>query len=42
MVIIMQVFDGRFQAESGWNSAWKRPSKTCMKITIAECTVENS
>ena len=54
----MQVFDDRFQAESGWNcssiltllgnvqfhpdSAWKRSSKTCMKLTSAECTVENS
>ena len=45
----MQVFDDRFQAESGWNclqfhpnSAWKRSSKTCMKLTGAECTVENS
>jgi len=32
----MQLFDDRFQAESGWNckfhsdSAWKRSSKTCM------------
>ena len=23
-------------------SAWKRSSKTCMKLTSAECTVENS
>jgi hypothetical protein len=90
----MQVFDDRFQAESGWrrtdypnlffyktlrvsgifsahhqefstvhsslvsfmqvpsrvrkelqfhpDSAWKRSSKTCMKLTSAECTVENS
>jgi len=29
----MQVFDDRFQAES---------SETCMKLTSAECTVENS
>jgi len=39
----------RFQEESGWNgvpfhpdSAWKRSSKICMKLTSAECTVENS
>jgi L-lactate permease len=90
----MQVFDDRFQAESGWNcvlfcyktlhvsgnlfahhqefsnvhsalvslvqvsmtvskqsqdgtqfhpdSAWKRSSKTSMKLNSAECTVENS
>jgi len=44
----MQVFDDRFQEESGWNcmfhpdSTWKRSSKTCMKLTNAECTVENS
>ena len=36
----------RFQAESGWtqfhpDSAWKRSSKTWMKVTSAECTVEN-
>ena len=47
LVIFMQVFDDHFQAESGWNefhpdSAWKRSSKTCMKIASAECTVENS
>jgi len=24
------------------DSAWKRSSKTCMKLTCAECTVENS
>jgi len=24
------------------DSAWKRPSKTCMKLNSAECTVENS
>jgi hypothetical protein len=40
LVSFVQVFDDRFQAESGWNtefhpdSAWKRSSKTC---TIAEC-----
>jgi hypothetical protein len=47
MVSFMKVFDDRFQAESGWSqynpdSAWKRPSKTHMKLTSAECTVENS
>jgi hypothetical protein len=35
------------EAESGWNavppdSAWKRSSKTCLKLTSAECAVENS
>jgi len=24
------------------DSAWKRSSKTCMKLTSAECTAENS
>ena len=24
------------------DSAWKRSPKTCMKLTSAECTVENS
>jgi hypothetical protein len=24
------------------DSAWKQSSKTCMKLTSAECTVENS
>jgi len=39
----MQDYDERIQAESGWtDSAWKRSSKTCMKLTSAECTVENS
>jgi len=49
LVSFMQVFNDRFQAESGWNclhfhpdSAWKRLSKTCMKLTSAEFTVENS
>jgi len=34
--------------QSGWNckfhhnSAWKRSSEICMKLTSAECTVENS
>jgi len=43
----MQVSDDRFQAESGWNSSiltllGKQSSETCMKLTSAECTVENS
>ena len=44
LVSFMQVSDDRFQAESGRNpdSAWKRSSETCMKLTSAECTVENS
>ena len=33
LVSFMQVSDNRFQAESGWK---------CMKLTSAECTVENS
>jgi hypothetical protein len=42
----MLIRDDRFQGESGWNefhpdSPWKRSSKTCMKLTSAECTVEN-
>jgi len=47
LVSFMQVFDNRFQAESGWNlfhtdSAWKRSSETCVKLASAECTAENS
>jgi hypothetical protein len=46
LVSFVQVFDDRFHAKSGWNfrpdSAWKWPSETCMKLTSAECTVENS
>ena len=44
LLSFMQVFDDRFQAESGWNpdSASKRSPKTCMKLTSAECVVENS
>ena len=44
LVSSMQFFDDRFQAESqdGTDAAWKRSSKTCMKLTSAECTVENS
>jgi hypothetical protein len=47
----MQVFDDRFQAESGCGHQkphfiltllGRRSSKTSMKITSAECTVENS
>jgi len=34
---------GKFHAEQFHpDSAWKRSSKTCMKLTSAECTVENS
>ena len=47
LVIFMQVLDNQFQAESGLNwlhpdSAWKRSSKTYMKLTSAECTVGDS
>jgi len=42
LVSYMQVFDDRFQAGLGPDPAWKRSSKTCMKLTSAECTVENS
>jgi len=41
----MRVSDDRLQAESGENhpnSAWERSSETRMKLTSAECTVENS
>ena len=41
LVSFMQVFDDRFQAQSGC-SAWKRSSKTYMKLTSSEYTVENS
>jgi hypothetical protein len=40
----MQVFDDRFQAESGVPS-WlclEEVIKTCMKLTSTEFTVENS
>jgi len=30
--LIIQIYD----------SAWKGSSETCMKVTIAECTAENS
>jgi hypothetical protein len=48
LVSFMQVSGDRFQAQSGWkcefhpDSAWKRSSETCMKLTSAECTKENS
>jgi hypothetical protein len=43
LVSFTWVSDDRFQAESGWNcSAWKRSSETRVKLTSAECTVENS
>jgi hypothetical protein len=39
----MQVSDDRFQAESGWMDGWMEAViKTCMKLTSALCTVENS
>jgi hypothetical protein len=39
----MQFFDDRFQAEQFHRDyAWKRSLKNCMKLTNAECTVENS
>jgi len=37
----MQFFDDRFQAEHP-DSARKWSSTTCMKLTSAECTVENA
>jgi hypothetical protein len=45
LVTFMQVFDDRVQAESGYfhpDYAWTRSSKTYMKLTSAEGTVENS
>jgi len=31
----MQVFDGRFQAESGWNTGWNTvPSWLCLETVI--------
>ena len=49
LVSFMQVSDDRFQAEPAWNcirrsilTTWKRSSKTCMKLTSDECTIENS
>ena len=38
LVSFMQVSEDRFQAES--LTAWKRSSKTCMKLTSAERKVE--
>jgi hypothetical protein len=41
----MQVFDDRYQAESGWNLLTLLGSghqKVCMKLTSAEFTAENS
>jgi len=38
LVILKQVFDDRFHPEP----AWKRSLENCMKLTSAECTVENS
>jgi hypothetical protein len=47
LVSFMRVFDDLFQAvrmelQFHPDSAWKRSSKTRMKLTNAECTVENS
>jgi hypothetical protein len=42
-LLMMKVFDDRFQEESGLtDSAWKRYSKTYMKLTSAEGIAENS
>jgi hypothetical protein len=40
LVSFMQVFDDRFQFHP--DIAWKRSSETSMKLTSAECTIENS
>jgi len=42
LVSFVQVFYDRFQAERSILTAWKWSSKTCMKLTSAECTVGNS
>jgi hypothetical protein len=48
LVSLMQVSGDRFQAvgmeleQFHPDSAWKRSSENCMKLTSAECTVENS
>jgi hypothetical protein len=47
LVNIMQVSDDRFQAESGWNCSsiltlLGSGHQTCMILTSAKCTVENS
>jgi hypothetical protein len=42
LVSFIQVFDDRFQWTEHPDSVWKRSSKICMKLTSAECTVENS
>jgi hypothetical protein len=43
LVRFMQDFDDRFQAmEFHPDFTWKHSSKSCMKLTSAECTVENS
>ena len=34
--------DGKMELEFHPDSAWKRSSKTCIKLTNAERTVENS
>jgi hypothetical protein len=45
LVSFMQVYDYRFQAESGWSCSsiltlYGSGHQTCMKLTSAECTVE--
>jgi hypothetical protein len=47
LVSFMRVFYDRFQAESGWNCGsililLESGHQTCMKLTNAECEVENS
>ena len=47
LISFMQVFDDRFQAESGWNCSsiltlLESGHQTCTKLISAECTVENS
>jgi hypothetical protein len=45
LVSFIQVSDDHFQADAKQfhpDSAWKRSSETCMKLTSAKCTVENS
>jgi len=39
LISLMQVSDDNFQTEFHPDSAWKRSSKTCVKLTSAEYTV---
>ena len=41
-VIKLHMFQASSDLQFHPDSAWKRSSKSCMKLTIAECTVENS